>query len=267
MVESKTKFILIQISPLILWVALILFILIGVLVFRKKAKPFIDYFNSVFWNYENCFVNGKSEGKALGKRIFFDKESIKIVSRHLFSSTICSFGPIIAVWWRTVLVDVKIGTKCLEDYDCFRLNSSYFEFEECIDSTSDSFICSKFSVPNVDKFITSVGVAYGFTRIMLSINKFILNKLSLFKIVNVKKRICIYIFLVFSILIILIGFGVAIGLSDKFLVWSITSIINYLIPFMILLSPIMAIIVFCRMNVKLAKNAYIDGILVYNMKE
>jgi hypothetical protein len=126
---------------------------------------------------------------------------------------------------------------------------------------------NNFEFPNVDKFITSVGVAYGFTRIMLSINKFILNKLSLFKIVTVKKRICIYIFLVFSILIILIWFGVAIGLSDKFLVWSITSIINYLIPFMILLSPIMAIIVFCRMNVKLAKNAYIDGILVYNMKE
>ena len=97
MVDSKTKFILIQISPLIVLLAFIVLNLVGVLIFRKKARPFIDFLNSMFWNYDYCFINCKSDGKVLGKCLFIEKESTKIVSRHLFSSIIAAAGPIAAV--------------------------------------------------------------------------------------------------------------------------------------------------------------------------
>ena len=267
MVDEKTKFILIQIAPLIIWFSFLIIMLFVVLIFRKKSKRIIDYINSSFWKYDEIFVEDKSEGKALGKRLFFDDGSIQIVSRHLFSSTIATIGPIIAVWWRTLLIDVKIQSNCIDEFGCFHLNASYFEVEECAgkNSVTDTLICYKLSFPNIDEFISGVGIAYGFTRIMLSINQFILDKFNLLRLVNWRKRLLLYISLMIAIFISCICLGIAIGLSDKFFIWSLTSILNYLIPFMILLSPIMSIVIFCRMNVKLKNHTFYDGVLVYRM--
>jgi hypothetical protein len=270
MSDPSTKYILLALAPIIFT---ILLVLLSYLAIRFDLKSVIDSVNGLFWDLKDCYVYGASRGKVLGERLFMHKLSVKYVNIFLLYGAANAFGLIFTIWWRIIFFDISTDSQCIKDLDCFSTETSNFigfpKYEPCLNisqtfSESTVLFCLRFSIPTIDALFVRVGVAYGFTAIIFSIIRFIMKFNAGPKANKTISIISIVLLIVIIVLMVLL-----IAFLKAFSAWLAKSLINYIIPFMIVLCIIVAFILFGCMNRKLAKyyDPFNDGDLVYYIRK
>ena len=161
------------------------------------------------------------------------------------------------LWWRIIFFQITTSATCLTDYDCFITDTSkligFPIYEQCNNlsekfSNNMSYICIQFTIPSLDDLYTTVGVSYGLTAVVFSILRFImaLNVSAKFsKIILIASSL-----LFFGVVVLLI---LLISFISSFTSWLKNSFVNYLVPFLILISIFIAIGLFCVLNIRLEK--------------
>ena len=269
MTDPTIKFIALASVPLII---AILIVYLAYLAIKFKLKTLIDSINFFFWGLTDCYVYGVSRGKVLGTRLFIQQNSIDFVCEHLLYGAANALGLVIAIWWRIIFFQITASSTCIDGFDCYSTPKGALDgfpkYIPCVNSSilpADTvLICLSFSVPTLDLFFTRIGVAYGFTMIIFHVIRLIM-KFNGGPQVN--NTISFFGSLFFAAITVITLLG-AIILST-FTEWLTKTIINYIIPFMILLSIIIAFLLFGCMNRKLRKlnDPFDDGDLVYYIRK
>ena len=226
----------------------------------NKLQKLISKMTSAFWDVKRGFFLEKySTNEILGNMVFTEEKEIVALNHILFVCSVLQIQTIIFVLLYVLFLDLKVGSECMVDFDCFKLNAttrfkSVYEYRSCFGNNQTllqgEFFCYNLTLPAMEDILTGLGVTYGFIKTNLWLNRSILQfklELTIFKddwLGMSKEELNRIVNFTLNAIVVFIVLGVYLSMflafifipslaSDDTWIWFVRSSLNYSILYLI----------------------------------